>query len=134
MTAADTTPTRCLAPRCGRILTSTKSVARKYGPRCWTRVLAAAKVVDVSHFKDPAPVLAKAIELIEQGGIVRTRHDGQYLANSFDGLNTYLVETVGERSCTCKAGTRLGRCNHLVAVNILNASAVRRTATHVLAA
>ena len=123
---ANTPKARCLG--CRRKLTAPASIARGRGRTCQARVNTAAKIVDLSAFKDAKAVHAKAIELIEQGGIVPTRHHGQYLAVASDGLNTYLVETVGERSCTCKAGQRLGRCYHLVAADILNAAAPARHA------
>ncbi|MCP2336119.1 DUF6011 domain-containing protein [Actinomadura rupiterrae] len=114
---------------CYATLRASKSVARGFGDVCWRRkvrqdaerlaLVTATAAVDVSEFKDAAPVLAKAEQLIEDGAIVRTRHAGQYLASGSDGVSTYLVDTI-ERSCTCKAGARLGRCNHLVAASILD--------------
>ncbi|MCP9947351.1 hypothetical protein LUX33_01930 [Actinomadura madurae] len=51
-----------------------------------------------------------------------------YLANGSDGVSTYLTDTI-EQSCTCKAGQRLGRCNHLVAAAALDHLAVILDAT-----
>lgn len=118
--------------RCHALLTNPLRVARGYGDRCWTlkrredaereALATATTAVDLSAFKDATSVLGKAEQLIDDGAIVRTRHEGQYLANGSDGVSTYLVDTV-ERSCTCKAGQRLGRCNHLVAAHILDHTA-----------
>ncbi|MFC5748897.1 DUF6011 domain-containing protein [Actinomadura rugatobispora] len=115
--------------RCRGLLTNARSVARGYGARCWAlkrredaerqALTTATRAADVSAFKDGARVLDKAEQLIDDGAIVRTRFEGQYLANGSDGVSTYLVDTT-ERSCTCKAGQRLGRCNHLVAADILD--------------
>lgn len=67
----------------------------------------------------------KAVELVEQGGIVATSRPGLYAAVSSDGSVTYLVDA-GARTCTCKAGERGVRCYHVAAA--LMASAVRRAA------
>jgi hypothetical protein len=71
MNAAATTRqhTNCL--RCGRRLSSAKSVATGYGPTCTRKVKAAAKAEIVAQHKPQA--IAKAEELIEQGGIVPLR-------------------------------------------------------------
>lgn len=59
--------------------------------------------------------------MAQRGGLIRTRHEGTYLAVSSDGTNTYLVDAV-ERSCTCKGNQRTGHCYHLVAADMLTAS------------
>lgn len=115
--------------RCRSLLTSARSVAQGIGPTCQRNerrealeqqaMATATACVDLAAFKDATRVLDKAEQLIEDGAILPTRHAGQYLASGSDGVSTYLVDTV-ERSCTCKAGQRLGRCNHLVAAEILD--------------
>ncbi|WP_018655929.1 DUF6011 domain-containing protein [Actinomadura flavalba] len=113
--------------RCRATLRSARTVAAGIGDRCArnerreaaARLTTATAAVDLSAFKDARTVLGKAEQLIEDAAILPTRHHGQYLATGSDGLATYLVDTV-ERSCTCKAGARLGRCNHLVAADILD--------------
>lgn len=122
-----TTPTaKC--ERCHRVLRSAKSIAAGKGRTCarLARIEAAANVVDLTAFKDTAAARTKAMQLIADRAIVATRHAGQYLAVASQGDNTYLVDTI-ERSCTCKAGQRLGRCSHLVAGDILD-TAARHTA------
>lgn len=114
---------------CYATLRAPKSVAAGIGPTCARKerqeaaereaLATATTAVDLSAFKDASRVLDKAEQLIEDGAIVRTRFEGQYLANGSDGVSTYLVD-ITERSCTCKAGQRLGRCNHLVAADILD--------------
>lgn len=107
---------KCL--RCGRTLTSSKSIADQMGRTCKAKVKAAANVIDLTEFKDQRAAKAKAIELIEQAGIVRASRPGLYLAVSSDGSNTYLIDTV-ERSCSCKGHLRTGHCYHMVAAHLI---------------
>lgn len=118
-----TTPTNCL--RCGRTLTSAKSIGDKYGRTCKAKVAAATQTADLAEYK-PVQV-AKAVEVIEQGAIVPTSRVALYLAVSSDGTVNYLVDQA-EHSCTCKAGQRGIRCYHLAAADILAAAAVRKAA------
>lgn len=106
--------------RCGRRLTSAASVARGYGRTCRAKVREAANVVDLTEYK--AFQVAKAAELIEQGGIVPTGRRDLYLAVSSDGTARYMVDAV-ERSCSCPAGDKGRRCYHLLAADILTAAA-----------
>jgi hypothetical protein len=114
MTAA-AAHTNCL--RCGRKLTSAKSIATGYGPTCTRKVKAAAKAKAAAAFK-PATV-AKAEELIEQGGIVAIRARVFRVVSS-NGQGTYLTAPEG---CTCAAGLR-GKhvCYHRAAATILLAA------------
>jgi hypothetical protein len=116
MTAAATTHTHCL--RCRRVLRSAKSVAAGYGPTCQRKVREAAKAEVVAQYK-PHQV-AKAEELIEQGGLIPLR--GQvYLAVSSDGSETYKTHRA---ACTCKAGIKgLHPCKHRIAAHILSLAA-----------
>ncbi|MFB4312906.1 hypothetical protein [Actinomadura sp. 21ATH] len=113
-----------------KTMTPKTANCRGWGDRCWRNKLrqeaaraaaitAAVAQVDVTAFKDPAPVIAKAEQLLLDDALIATRVPGQYLANGSDGVSTYLTDTV-ERSCTCKAGARHGRCNHLVAGHAKN--------------
>ena len=119
MTTTATSTTKCL--RCGRTLSAAKSVADGMGRGCKARVKAAADVINLTAFRDAKAAHDKAIELIEQGGLTRTRIPGQYLATSSTGTDHYLVDTI-ERSCTCKGHQRVGRCYHLVAADLLTAN------------
>lgn len=76
--------------------------------------------VDLAGFK-PVQV-DKARELLEQGGIVPTSRPRLFLAVSSDGVVHYLVDQA-ERSCTCKAGGRGLLCYHVLAADILVATA-----------
>lgn len=112
---AATETAHCL--RCGRVLRSLDSVARGMGRTCRAKVTAAAKAKAAADFK-PATA-AKAMELIEMGGIVaiRTR---VFRAASSDGTRTYLAAPEG---CTCAAGVK-GKhvCYHRAAAAILLAA------------
>lgn len=107
---------KCL--RCGRKLTSARSIANGYGPTCAARITRATKVVGLAEYK--AAQTAKAIELIEMGGIVRTS-PAHYVAVSSDGTTSYQVDHAAH-ACTCKAGERGVRCYHLAAAAILTAA------------
>lgn len=115
----DTTPTPAKCLRCGRKLTAARSISNGYGRTCRARIIASAgKAVERAEYK-PVQV-AKAVEVIELGGIVRTT-PALYLAVSSDGATRYEVDQVA-RSCTCKAGARGVRCYHLAAAEILAAA------------
>jgi hypothetical protein len=75
-------------------------------------------VIDLSAFRDAKGARGKAIELIEQDGIVPASRPGLYLAVSSDGANTYLIDTA-EGSCSCKGFAHTGRCYHQVAAALL---------------
>lgn len=114
--AAATHHTNCL--RCGRALRSAKSTAAGYGPTCQRKVREAAKAEVVAQYK-PHQV-AKAEELIEQGGLIPLR--GQiYLAVSSDGSQTYKTHRA---ACSCPAGIKgLHPCKHRIAAHILSLAA-----------
>ncbi|MEV6014720.1 DUF6011 domain-containing protein [Streptomyces sp. NPDC051997] len=119
MTAAATTHqhTNCL--RCGRKLTSTKSTATGYGPTCTRKVKAAAKAEIVATYKPH--LVAKAEELIEQGGIVALRGRNVFQVVASNGVDTYKAARQG---CTCAAGLK-GKhvCYHRIAAHILSLAA-----------
>jgi|SRR5687768_3832529 len=118
MNAAATTHqhTNCL--RCGRALRSAKSCAAGYGPTCQRKVRQAAKAQVVAQYKPHQ--IAKAEELIEQGGLIPLR--GQiYLAVSSDGSRTYKTHRT---ACSCPAGIKgLHPCKHRIAAHILSLAA-----------
>jgi hypothetical protein len=103
--------------RCGRKLTSADSTRRGYGRTCRAKVRAAAKAKVAAAFK-PATV-AKAEELIEQGGIVAIR-PRVFRVVASNGQGTYLT---APEACTCAAGLR-GKhvCYHRAAAAILLAA------------
>lgn len=118
MNAAATTHqhTNCL--RCGRRLTSAKSCAAGYGPTCNRKVREAARAEVIATYKPHQ--IAKAEELIEQGGLIPLR--GQiYLAVSSDGSQTYRTHRA---ACSCPAGIKgLHPCKHRIAAHILSLAA-----------
>ena len=105
---------------CGRTLTDPRSIARGMGPVCARKARRAAEVIDLSAFRDSKAAKSKAVELVEQAGIIPASRPGLFLAVSSDGANTYLVDTL-EGSCTCKGFAHQGRCFHGVAAAILTA-------------
>ena len=110
----DTTTKQANCLRCGRVLRSTKSVAAGYGPTC-ARHIRKATTTQASAHKPAA--IAKAVELIEQGGILPLRGRRVFTVISSDGTATYKTAPA---ACTCPAGIR-GRhiCYHRVAAQIL---------------
>ena len=113
----NTTKTTARCARCGRALTSARALRTGYGPRCYTMVRAAAREVAAQH---KAHQVAKAIELIEDGGVVPTTRAGVYYTVGTEGDEVYKTARTG---CTCKAGIN-GRyaCYHRIAVEIVEAT------------
>lgn len=111
------THTNCL--RCGRKLTSIKSTSLGYGPTCGRKIRTATTTPTVTAHKPAA--IAKATELIEQGGIIPLRGRRVFTVISSDGTQTYKTAPAG---CTCPAGIK-GRftCYHRVAATILSLAA-----------
>lgn len=104
--------TNCL--RCGRRLTSTRSQATGYGPKCARHIRTAT--TDTTGYK--AHQITSARELIEDAAIIPLR--GQvFTAVSTDGTETYLTHP---SNCTCPAGLKAGRCYHQLAARLLLAA------------
>lgn len=103
--------------RCGRSLRSAKSVATGYGPTCARKIAAAA----AASTDQPAQV-AKATQLIEDGGLERTSPT-TWLAVSSDGSTRYEINTV-TASCSCPAAQHGRRCYHAVAVELVSGAPV----------
>lgn len=111
-----TTHTNCL--RCGRKITSAKSITNGYGRTCKAKVKAAAQAQAVVAFK-PAQI-AKAQELIADGGIVAIRARRIFRTVSSDGTRTYLT---APQACNCAAGLKAQHaCFHRIAATILTAA------------
>lgn len=93
------------------------------GPEC--RKLAAEDAelrAAVDPYYTPEQV-AKALQLIADGGIVATPLDGVYLTVSSDGHSRY--QTMAE-ACNCRRGSTGRRCYHMCAAVMLDIHA-RRT-------
>lgn len=109
-------PSTCT--RCGRKLTSAKSVADTMGRTCKAKVAATSKTAAVATFK-PAQV-AKAQELIADGGIVAIRGRRVFRVVSTSGDATYLTAPA---ACNCAAGLKsVHACYHRIAATILAAA------------
>jgi hypothetical protein len=111
---------RCMRPGCGRKLTSAVSIAAGYGPVCLRKIRAAAAAVVLEGVKPEQH--AKALELIEDGGLVPAGRPGLFLAASSDGSASYLVD-VPFGTCLCKAGQKGHACYHLAGGRIMTAAA-----------
>lgn len=117
-TTADkaTAPVIAHCLRCGRALR--RPTTDGYGPKCRTRIrkaAAAAKAAILAPFK-PAQA-AKAVELIEQGGVIPLRGRRVFLSMSSDGLTAYRTAVTGQ--CNCPAGLKAVRCYHVAAARIV---------------
>jgi hypothetical protein len=114
MNAAATTHhhTNCL--RCGRTLTSARSMATGYGPTCARHIRNAA--VDLTDYKPHQ--IASAHELITDGAIIPLRNT-IFITVSTDGTETYKSAPNG---CTCPAGIKGSRCYHSLAARLLLAA------------
>ncbi|MFI1165628.1 DUF6011 domain-containing protein [Streptomyces sp. NPDC020801] len=110
----NTTHTHCL--RCGRTLTSAKSVTAGYGPTCARHIRHAERAVDTTDYKPHQ--IASAHELIEDGGIILIRGH-VFAAVSTDGTETHLAHPA---ACNCKAGLKGTRCYHQLAARMLLAA------------
>lgn len=108
------TPKTATCRRCHATLRSTRSVANGIGPVCARRERQEAAVKDVK----PATV-AKAMELIEQGGILPLRGKKVFQVVSSNGIDRYLT---APEVCNCPAGRKgYHVCYHRVAATILAA-------------
>lgn len=109
-----TSTTKCA--RCHRPLTAATSVARGYGRGCQAKIRAAA--IAAPH---KATQVAKALELVADGGIVavRTRHAKVFAVVSSTGTGRYLT---APQACNCAAGLRGTHvCYHRIAAQLLAA-------------
>lgn len=111
-----TEQTRCR--HCHRPLRSARSIALGYGPTCHRKIRHATTAAATTTKPD---AINKAVELIEQGGILPLRGRRIFTVVSSDGERTYKTAAQG---CTCPAGVR-GRhvCYHRVAAAILQLAA-----------
>jgi SWIM zinc finger len=117
---------KCLA--CGRTRhfrsAAAATTAGPNGRVCAAKVRNAAAVVELPCKPEQH---AKAVELIEDGGIVRTSRPGVFAASSSDGSTVYVTDT-GAGTCSCKAGQNGRYCYHLGAAEILIVASLRRAA------
>lgn len=114
----NTTTEQARCGHCHRPLRSTRSIALGYGPTCHRKIRRSTATQAEQH--KPAAI-AKAQELIEQGGIVQLRGRRVFTVISSSGTATYKTAPA---ACTCPAGIK-GRftCYHRVAATILSLAA-----------
>ena len=104
--------------RCGRPLTSARSIREAQRNGGYGRGCAAKIEAEVVAADQPVEVSEKALELIEDGGLVRVI-GSLFLAVSTDGRLLYEVCPVTGR-CTCKASQYGRRCYHLAAAEAVS--------------
>jgi len=110
---ATQTTAKCI--RCGRVLRAAKAIADGAGRTCKAKIAAAARTAE---FK-PAQI-AKAQELIADGGILPIWGKRVFRVVSSDGSATYLA---APQACNCAAGLRAKHvCYHRVAAAIVAAA------------
>jgi len=113
MTATVTQKPSRNCTRCGRRLTSAKSVALGRGPRCEAAVQREAKACAAKSEQ-----LAKALELLADGGVETLRPGRVWLVVASNGVDRYRTAPM---ACTCPAGVRGRTCYHQLAVGLLAA-------------
>lgn len=125
MTATAAPTTNCL--RCGRALTSAKSVAAGYGRGCQRKIRQNTETLG-AQFTDRQ--IEDAVELVEDGGAVPV-----------DGVTWLTVGSRGEiytttaHSCTCTAGQNGRACYHVAGVlAVIGAQPTAATRTYATAA
>ncbi|MDX2732888.1 hypothetical protein [Streptomyces sp. PA03-2a] len=108
-----THPARCL--RCRRILR--RPSVDGYGPKCRLKIRRAAP----ERLPDFKPhQVAKAVELLELGGLVPLRQNRIFLVVSDDGTEVYRSAATGQ--CNCPAGLRSAACYHAAAARLVAAA------------
>ncbi|MDX3345937.1 SWIM zinc finger family protein [Streptomyces sp. ME02-6987-2C] len=111
-----TTTHRCV--KCGRRML--KATFDGLGPKCRTKVRRATRSPELAAYGKPH-LVAKAVELLEMGGLVllrKSRKNRVYVAISSDGLTTYRT---ARAACTCPAGLKaVHLCAHRIAAHALD--------------
>ncbi len=105
--------------RCGRRLSSTVSIERGYGRHCFGKVKALTAIVGNSTEARYTTQINKAIEVIEDAGVLR--YYGAYLVVASNGLCAYAVDAEA-LTCTCTAGIFQKPCYHRAAVYLVTNS------------
>jgi hypothetical protein len=116
--------------RCGRKLTSTKSIADKFGKGCAAKIRQAARETALEGLNDKQR--DKALEIVSDGGAVPSNREGVWHVTSGDGSQAYL--TTGDGHCNCKWGLRRVSadtkvCAHVGAVRLVALRPSRRSMT-----
>ncbi|MCX5326322.1 hypothetical protein [Streptomyces sp. NBC_00120] len=108
-----TEPARCL--KCHRILRNASPDG--YGPKCRRKIRRAARNNQGGHH---GWQVAKAVELLELGGVIPLRANRIFLVVSDDGSEVYRTAVSGQ--CNCPAGLRSVTCYHSAAAAALAAA------------
>jgi hypothetical protein len=119
---------RCL--RCGRKLTSAKSVAAKFGKGCAAKIRQAARETALEGLNEKQR--DKALEIVADGGAVPSNREGVWHVTSGDGSQAYLTTRDGH--CNCRWGLRRVSaetkvCAHVGAVRLVALRPSRRSMT-----
>src|SRR5690606_38313379 len=116
MTTTTATQTTARCARCGPALTTARALRTGYGPTCCTKVRTAARKRAPRRMRY---LPAKAIELIEAGGVVPASRAGVYDSVGTTGA-IYMPARTG---CTSPAGlTARHTCYPRIAVEIVEAT------------
>ena len=100
--------------RCNRPLTGRRSIERGMGKEC-ARKMNASSAKAQAQYK--ATTVAKALELIDDGGIVAVKGNRVFRVVASDGVGSYLT---AREACTCPCGLRAKFvCCHRVAVELV---------------
>jgi hypothetical protein len=102
--------------RCGRVIRSSASIARKYGHGCWAIVRKAARRLNDLLAAFTGRQVGQAVELIEDAAIIPGADASLFYCVSSDGTEVYET-TAG--ACSCPASKE---CYHRAAVAILAAA------------
>lgn len=106
-------PAHAACGRCGRKLTTAKSIATGYGPTCARKVAA-----DVAGYSPEQT--AKAVRLVAAGAVVRVPSRRFHALHEVRGAYaTYRTTTT---DCTCQGAAEHGGCYHQLAVRLTVAS------------
>jgi SWIM zinc finger len=117
---------KCL--NCGRVRhfrsAAAAAKAAPSGRICAARIRNVAAVVELPCKPEQH---AKALELIEDGGIVRTSRPGVFAVSSSDGSTVYVTDA-NAGTCSCAGGQHGRYCYHLASAEILVVASIRRAA------
>jgi len=105
--------------RCDRVLKDPKSIERGRGPVCERKYRAA---IEEATKQTSDGIVAKALTLLANGGVVKNAQDSFYTVTSIGGASTYRVDRA---LCTCPAGQNGRVCYHRLAVNLVEVKAVK---------
>jgi hypothetical protein len=106
----------CIRPCCGRKLTAKASQERGYGPKCWSRLLKAIRVLEASGNK----VAIKAADVLRDRALIPMTHTAKTGVWACAGASGNIWHCTVD-FCTCWAGRKTipVMCNHRTALAVL---------------